>query len=144
MKLIRLFIMTILLTGSGVQAANPFFSGYKTPHQTLPFDKVKIEHFLPAYEKAFSLQDAEINRITENKEAPTFENTMLAYEHSGSLLHDVNAVFYTLTESESTDQLMELASKVAVMNTEQANKINMNEALLPVSVSFMICLTSLI
>jgi len=129
MKLIRLFIMTILLAGNGVQAANPFFSSYKTPHQTLPFDKVKIEHFLPAFEKAFSLQDAEIQKITGNKEAPTFENTMLALEHSGSMLHDVTAVFYTLTESESTDQLMELASKVTVMNTEHANKINLNEAL---------------
>jgi len=121
--------MILMLAGSGVEAANPFFSSYKTPHQTLPFDKVKLEHFMRAFEKAFALQDAEIQKIVENKDVPTFENTILALEYSGKMLHDVSAVFYTLTESESTDELMELASKVAILQTEHSNKINLNAAL---------------
>jgi len=129
MKFIGLYMMTILMSGMSMEAANPFFSSYKTPHQTFPFDKIKIEHFMPAFEKAFALEDAEINKIAENKEAPTFENTILAMEHSGSLLHDVSAVFYTLSGSENNDELMALSSKVATMQTEHANKISLNEAL---------------
>lgn len=121
--------MTIMLTGIGAEAANPFLSVNKTPHQTLPFDKVRLEHFMPAFKKAFALQDAEIQKIVEDKNVPTFDNTIVALEYSGNMLHDVSAVFYTLTESESTDELMVLASKVAVMSAEHSNKINLNEAL---------------
>lgn len=128
-KFISLYMMAILMSGMSAEAANPFFSSYKTPHQTLPFDKVKIEHFMPAFEKAFALEDAEIDKIAGNEAAPTFENTILAMEHSGSLLHDVSAVFYTLCGSENNDELMALGSKVATMQTEHANKISLNEAL---------------
>ena len=129
MKFIRLFIMAILMAGMSAEAANPFFSSYKTPHQTLPFDKVRIEHFMPAFDKAFALEDAEIIKIAENDTAPTFENTILAMELSGRLLHDVSAVFYTLCGSENNEELMALGSKVATMQTEHANKISLNEAL---------------
>lgn len=129
MKLIRLFIMAILLAGVHAEAANPFFSKYNTPHQALPFDKVRIEHFMPAFEKGFALQDAEIQKIAGSKAEPTFENTILALENAGSLLHDVSAVFYTLTGSENNDELMALASTVATMQTENSNKINLNEQL---------------
>jgi len=128
-KFIGLYMMAILMSGMSTEAANPFFSSFKTPHQTFPFDKVKIEHFMPAFEKAFALEDAEIDKISGNKAAPTFENTILAMEHSGQLLHDVSAVFYTLSGSENNDELMALGSKVATMQTEHANKINLNEAL---------------
>lgn len=129
MKLIRLFIMAILLAGVHAEAANPFFSKYNTPHQALPFDKVRIEYFMPAFEKGFALQDAEIQKIAGSKVEPTFENTILALENAGSLLHDVSAVFYTLTGSENNDELMALASTVATMQTENSNKINLNEQL---------------
>jgi len=121
--------MTVMMVGVGAKAANPFFTSYKTPHQTLPFDKVRIEHFMPAFEKAFSLEDSDILKITKNQEAPTFENTILALEDAGNMLHDVSAVFYTLSGSENNDQLMELGTKVATMQTEQENKINLNEVL---------------
>jgi len=129
MKLIRLFIMTVMLVGSSIEAANPFFSSYKTPHETLPFNKIKLDYFMPAFEKGFALQDQEIQKIVDDKKAPTFENTLLALEHSGNLLHDVAAVFYTLTETESTEELMALSSTITVMYTEHSNKINLNEAL---------------
>jgi len=129
MKLLRLLLMTLLMTGASAQAANPFFSAYKTPHETYPFDKVKIEHFMPAFEKAFSMQKAEINKITSDKASPTFENTILALEYSGALLHDVTAVFYTLNGSESNDAIMELASKIAERYARHSSEISMNAAL---------------
>lgn len=129
MKLLRLLLMTLLMTGASAQAANPFFSPYKTPHETYPFDKVKIEHFMPAFEKAFAMQKAEIKKITSDKATPTFENTILALEYSGALLHDVTAVFYTLNGSESNDAIMELASKIAEMYARHSSEISMNAAL---------------
>jgi len=129
MKLIRLFLMTILLTSMDAEALNPFFTTYKTPHQTLPFDKVKLEHYLPAFEKAFALHDKEISKITSNTALPTFENTILALEYSGKMLKDVSAVFYTMTGSENTNELMALASKVATLQTEHSNRINLDEKL---------------
>jgi len=129
MKLLRLLLMTLLMTGASAQAANPFFSAYKTPHETYPFDKVKIEHFMPAFEKAFSMQKAEIKKITSDKASPTFENTILALEYSGALLHDVTAVFYTLNGSESNDAIMELASKIAERYARHSSEISMNAAL---------------
>jgi len=125
MKQIFLLLMTLITTGTLAEAENPFFSSYKTPHQSLPFNKVKIEHFLPAFERAFVLHDDEIKKITDEKAAPTFENTIAALDYSGKMLHEVSSVFYTLSGSENDDKLMELASKVASMQTEHANKITL-------------------
>ena len=129
---IYILIMTMLVTGAGMSqaASNPFFAkSYKTPHETLPFDKVRNEHFMPAFEKGFADHLKEINTLVTNKEKPTFANTIEVYERSGRLLHDVSAVFYTLTSSDNTDELMELATKLAALQTEHANKIYLNEAL---------------
>jgi peptidyl-dipeptidase Dcp len=121
--------MTLLLSGTAALAANPFFSAYKTPHETYPFDKVKLEHFMPAFQKGFAQQKAEVAKITSDKAPATFENTILALEHSGALLHDVSAVFYTLNGSESNDAIMELASKVAELSARHSSEISMNAAL---------------
>ena len=132
MILTRLLFMTVMIAGAGTASAvsNPFFAkSYKTPHETLPFDKVKIEHFKPAFDKGFEQQQAEIDKIANNPAAPTFKNTIEALEYSGKLLHDVSAVFYTLTSNENDDKLMVLASEVAVQQAEHANKINLNEKL---------------
>ena len=111
-------------------ATNPFFAKkYNTPHETLPFDKVKIEHFMPAFEKGFTQQEKEVKKITSNPEKPTFKNTIEALELSGNLLHDVSSVFYTLTGTENNDELMALASKLTVLQTTHSNKISLDEKL---------------
>ena len=124
--------MTVIISGIAVTAAanNPFFAKkYNTPHETLPFDKVKIEHFMPAFEKGFSQQEKEVKKITSNPEKPTFKNTIEALELSGNLLHDVSTVFYTLTGTENNDELMALASKLTVLQTTHSNKISLDEKL---------------
>ena len=121
--------MTLITAGIGTEVADSLFSNYKTPHLTLPFNQIRIEHFLPAFERSFALQDVEIRNIVDDTAVPTFENTVAALEYSGKMLHDVSSVFYTLSGSENDDELMELASKVASMQTEQINKINLNKAL---------------
>ena len=129
MKRLGLILMTMILTGLVADAANPFYSNYKTPHGTFPFDKVKMEHFLPAFTKGFAQQKAEIAKIVSNKEAATFENTLLPLEYSGALLHDVAAVFYTLNSSESNDEIMKLASTIAEQYAKHSSEISMDAKL---------------
>ena len=66
--------------------SNPFFSEYKTPFQVPPFNEIKLEHFKPAMEAGIVDQLAEIKAITDNKEVPNFDNTILAFDNSGELL----------------------------------------------------------
>jgi len=129
MKRLGLIIMTLLLTGLAVDAVNPFYSNYKTPHGTFPFDKVKMEHFMPAFTKGFAQQKAEIAKIVSNKEVATFENTLVPLEYSGALLHDVAAVFYTLNSSESNDDIMQLASQIAELYAKHNSEISMDASL---------------
>ena len=70
-----------------IDAQNPFFEKYNTPHGTVPFDKIKTEHYEPAIREGIRQHIAEINAITDNPEVPTFDNTLLAYEKSGDLLN---------------------------------------------------------
>ena len=65
---------------------NPFLSEWGTPYNLPDFSKIKTEHYMPAFEEGMRQQKAEIDAIVNNAEAPTFENTILAYEYSGQLL----------------------------------------------------------
>ena len=76
-----------------INVGNPFFEEYHTPHGTVPFDRIRTEHYEPAILKGIELQKAEIEAITESEEEPTFANTVEAYERSGSLLDRVTTVF---------------------------------------------------
>ncbi|MDD2560089.1 MAG: peptidase M3, partial [Bacteroidales bacterium] len=83
------------LTVIGLQASNPFLRKYKTLHETAPFEEVKIEHLLPAYQEAIRQHEKEIQKITASKQAASFENTIESLERSGDLLDKVSAVYYT-------------------------------------------------
>lgn len=111
------------------QAANPFFQTYKTPYQTVPFDKIKTEHFEPAFEKAINEHDNEIKKIATNKAEPTFQNTIEAIEHSGQLLDRVSTVFFNLLSAESNDQMMEISQRIQPKLTEHGNNIQLNPEL---------------
>ncbi len=65
---------------------NPFFSEWKTPYGVPPFDEIKNEHYMPAFEKGMEQLQTDINKIAENTEAPTFENTIVAMDNAGALL----------------------------------------------------------
>ena len=76
-----------------VQQNNPFFTVNNLPFQAAPFDKINDADFRPAFEEGFKLQNAEIQKITDNPDAPTFENTLVALEKSGQVLNRVNRIF---------------------------------------------------
>lgn len=116
-------------TGKKATDENPFFSEYKTPFQVPPFDKIKLEHFKPAIEEGMRQQNTEIEAIVENKQEPTFENTILAYDASGELLSKVNSVFSPLNSAVTNDEMQALARELSPLQTRHRDNISMNPKL---------------
>ena len=114
---------------NNIHTINPFLETYTTPHGTVPFDRIKTEHYEPAIREGMRRQNEEIDAITNNPEAPTFANTILAYEKSGELLHRVSSVFGNLLSAETSDELQELAKEIMPLMSEHENNISLNEKL---------------
>lgn len=112
-----------------LQAQNPFFEKYNTPHHTFPFDKVKTEHYEPAIREGIKIHLDEIKAITDNTKAPTFENTVAAYERSGEFLNRVTAVFNNMLSAETNSDLQNLAKTIMPLLSEHSNDVSLNEKL---------------
>lgn len=108
---------------------NPFFNPFSTPHGTAPFDKIKTEHYEPAFEKAIAEHQQEIDAIADNPEPPTFANTIEAMEYSGEMLNRVSNVFFNLLSAESNDEMMKISQRLSPKLSEHANNIYLNEKL---------------
>ena len=121
--------MSTLAVAVTAIAGNPFFETYKTPHQTIPFNEIKTEHYFPAFEEAMKQHTIEVDGIINNPQVPTFDNTIVALEHSGSMLTKVSSPFYNLLSSETTDDLQQIAEKISPLMTEHSNSIRLNEKL---------------
>jgi len=121
-----ILLMTIMTT---IQAQNPFFSAYKTPHETPPFDKIKNEHYEPAIERGIKEHQKEVNRIVMVRSVPTFENTIVALEESGKLLSRVTSVFFNLLSSESNDEMLQIAQRIQPKLSAHSHEITLNEGL---------------
>lgn len=119
----------LFCTVNMINAQNPFFEKYNTPHQTVPFDKIKNEHYEPAMLEGIKLHEAEIEAIINNPEATTFANTIVAYEKSGKFLDRVITVFGNLRSAETNDDLQKIAQKMIPLLSEHSNNISLNEKL---------------
>src|SRR6478736_5093474 len=108
---------------------NPLLKAWVTPFATPPFDEVKPEHFLPAFERAFADHSAEIAAITNDPAAPDFANTVTALERSGKLLNKVAAVFYDLVSAHSNPAILEIDKEVSLRMARHWNPIMMNAVL---------------
>ena len=108
---------------------NPFFAEWNTPYGVPPFDRITPAHFLPALERGMSLHDAEIDAITSNNDAPTFENVILAYDDSGQMLAQTELIFGMLCAAENTAEMQALQEQVMPMLAAHADKILLNEKL---------------
>ena len=109
-----------------VMKDNPFLTEWNTPYGVPPFDQIKTEHYLPAFEEAMRQQKAEIDSIVNNTEVPTFENTIEALEYSGALLDKVSAVFFNLSECENNEAMEEIAEKISGPLSKHSDDINLN------------------
>jgi len=110
-------------------STNPFFSAYNTPFNVPPFDKIKIEHFIPAIKEGINEQKAEVEAIVHNPQVPTFENTIVALDRSGRLLGEVSRVFNNLQSVNTSDDLQNLAKEASPLFSGHHDDILLNEGL---------------
>ena len=126
MKKLLVTSLTCLMMISCNQKENPLLSEFSTPFGVPPFEQIKPEHYMPAFEEGIRQHDAEIAAIIANPEAPTFKNTIEPLEFSGMLLTQVNLIFSSLTEAETNDELQAIAKEISPKLTEHYDNISLN------------------
>ena len=115
-------------------ANNPFFNDYSTPHNTVPFHLIKLEHYEEAFMEGMKREKEELNNIINNEEEPTFDNTIIYKdetkgEHYYDLLGRASTVFSCMLGAETNDDLDALAQKMSPLLTQHANDMQLNEKL---------------
>jgi peptidyl-dipeptidase Dcp len=123
-----LFLVVLAACKQG-KTDNPFFSDYNTPFEVPAFDRIHSSHFMPAFLKGFDEQKAAIDKIIDNPDEPTFENTIKALEYSGDLLTRVYNVFGPLTSANTNDTLQAINKELAPLASKHRDDINLNEKL---------------
>ena len=117
-------------SSASIQAMdNPFLSEYRTIYQIPPFEQIRYEHYLPALEAGIAEQKSNVDGITANREAATFENTILALENSAPILDRVTTVFFNLTESNASPEFDEISATFIPRYSQHSDDVMMNDAL---------------
>ena len=106
--------------------SNPFLTEWETPYGIPDFSVVQEKHYEPAVKAGIAQQQAEIDEIIANQDAPTFENVVVAYEKSGSILARVTGVLFNVSETDATESLQKIVEQVLPMLSEHSNDIFMN------------------
>jgi peptidyl-dipeptidase Dcp len=136
-KTLPIFVLTVAwLAAAGCAkkaveppASNPLVAEFQTPFGVPPFDKIKPEHFMPAFDKGMADQKLEISAIVKSLEPPTFANTLEALDRSGALLKRVSAVFNNLNSSNTSDELQQIAKDVAPKLAKHGDDIALDPGL---------------
>lgn len=112
---------------------NPFFEPYTTPHETVPFDKIKIEDYEEAFMESIRRDDEQIEKTISNTDEPTFDNTIINVDDDKDgyydLLSRVSTVFFNLLSAETNDEMDALAQKLQPILTKHANDVRLNKKL---------------
>lgn len=109
--------------------ANPFIEGWDTPYGIPPFDQIKLAHYMPAIHAGIEQQNAEIQAIIDCPDAPTFENTVAAYDRSGAILSRVSSVLFNVSESDYSPELNAIVEEATPILSAHGDDIMMNPAL---------------
>ena len=118
-----------------IERKNPFFEPYNTPHNTAPFDRIRMEDFEEAMLEGIRRDDEQIEKIINNPAKPTFDNTIISVDDEKDkdgyydLLGRVSTVFFNLLSAETNDDMDALAQKMSPILTKHANDIRLNERL---------------
>lgn len=115
------------------QRKNPFFEPYNTPHDTAPFDRIRLEDFEEAFMEGIRRDDEQIEKIINNPAKPTFDNTIISVDDGKDNYYDLlsrtSSVFFNLLSAETNDEMDALAQKMSPILTKHANDIRLNEQL---------------
>ena len=119
----------LALISSCSNMENPFLRESAAPFGAPEFDKIKNEHYLPAFEAGIAEAKAEIDAIVANEEEPTFENTIEAMEYAGQTLNKVASVFYALMEANTNDEMQQIAEQISPMLNDYSMYVSLNAPL---------------
>ena len=112
---------------------NPFFEPYNTPHDTVPFDRIRLEDYEEAFMEGIRREKEQIEKIINNPERPTFDNTIISIDDEEDNYYDLlgrtSSVFFNLLSAETNDDMDELAQKMDPILTKHANDIRLDERL---------------
>ena len=123
-RLLKLFITA--MAAVSCTGNNPFLSEWETPYGIPDFSAVQEKHYIPAVEAGIAQQQAEIEAIIANQEAPTFANVVEAYEKSGAILDRVTGVLFNLSETDATESLQAIVEKILPELSVHSDNIFMN------------------
>jgi peptidyl-dipeptidase Dcp len=129
MKKTLLTLMIGLSLMASAQTNNPFFEAYKNKFGAPPFDKIKNEHYMPAFKEGIKQHQAEIDAIANNKKAPTFDNTIAAMDYCGDLLKKVSSVFFNLYSADTNEGMEKIATEITPVLSEHNDNIYLNDKL---------------
>ena len=124
-KFLSIFIGILIMACSN-QNSNPFFNEWDTPFQVPPFDQIEEAHYMPAFLEGLDRENIEIDKIINNTELPTFENTIEAYEATGQFLDRATSVFYNIRGTNANDVLDNIAKEFAPIQTKHNDNIRLN------------------
>ncbi len=127
-RIALIFMIGILLMGC-TKTNNPFFDPYTNKYGAPPFDKIKNEHYMPAFTEGIRQHQSEIDAIANNKNAPTFDNTIAALDFSGDLLKKVSSVFFNLYSTDSNEGMDKIANQITPILSEHNDNIYLNDQL---------------
>ncbi len=128
MKRLLLTVMAICLSASAL-AQNPLLQQWNTPFEVPPFSTIENDDYVEAMKVAIEEQNKEISAIVDNPSAPTFQNTILAYDNSGALLSRVASVFYCIAGTEADDAIKAIQRELSPLLTAHSSNISLNEKL---------------
>ena len=121
-------LMTIIMAAVSCTDNNPFLSEWENEYRIPDFSKIQEKHYIPAIEAGISQQQSEIDAIIANTEEPTFENVVVAYEHSGAILDRVTNVLFNVSESDATPSLQAIVEEALPLISVHSDNIFMNPA----------------
>jgi len=131
--IILFFAASILITACQPKekkmSDNPLLNKFETPFGIAPFEKIKNEHYLPAFKEAIKLHNEEIETIVNSKEEPNFKNTIEALDFSGILLTDIGNIFFALKSAHTNDSIDKIAEEVAPLLAGHQDDVALNEGL---------------
>ena len=129
MKKVLAIAAIVLAMTACHKRVNPFLEEWDTPYGIPPFDKILASDYIPAIKAGIEQQKAEIDAITANPDAPTFENTIAPLELSGRILAKVTGVFYNVSETDRTDELSAVEEEAIPLMSAHSDDISFNKAL---------------
>ena len=122
-------IISIALIMTACSEKNPFLAEWDTPYGIPPYEEIEVGDYIPAIQKGIEQQNAEIEAITSNPDAPTFENTIVPLELSGDILSKVTGVLYNVSETDRSDSLDAVVAEALPLLSGHSDNIAFNKAL---------------